>query len=240
VILAGVGMMGVRSVTLFLSERTQELSPGQSVSIPNAWLLRGVSGLTGASEQAELRALDAGQPAAGAGDGKAAAANDDPETRREQLIADLSVGQYLNLMVPDGQKIYLLGDSTPLYMPGKLARGELVYHVTWERSPLGELIRTLGDKPEEWTRELRARNVRWVVLNTSELARLRASGYYDKDVTPERVREWLELWADPVHSGQGVQVLFKLRSPPATPAAPVKKPSAGQARAPAANAGEPL
>ena len=239
VVLAGTGLMGVLCVTLFLSERTQEIAPGHSVGMPNAWLLRGVSGITGASEQSELRAIDAGLPTEAPPEtADRFAASIDPDTRREELIASLSVSQYVNLMVPDGQKVYLLGDSTPLYMPGKLARGELVYHVTWERSPLGELIRTLGDDPEAWTRELRAQNVRWVMLNLSELARLQASGYYDKAITPERVRGWLELWADPVHGGQGSsQVLFKLRAPPATPA---KTPGVGQAFIDAAAAGERL
>jgi len=242
VILAGIGLMGTLCVTLFLSERTQELAPGHSVSMPNAWLLRGVSGITGASEQEELHALDAGlatdTPSQPGGESQGSI---DPETRREELVASLSVPQYVNLLVPDGQKVYLLGDSTPLYMPGKLARGELVYHVTWERSPLGELIRTLGDDPEAWTRELRARNVRWVVLNLSELARLRASGYYDKAITPESVRQWLELWADLVHGRQGSsQILFKLRTPPTTPATPAKKAGAEQAGKDSAAAEERL
>lgn len=239
VILAGIGLMGTLCVTMFLSERTQEIAPGHSVGMPNAWLLRGVSGMTGASEQAELQALDAGllteTPSQIGGESQA---SNDPETRREELVATLNVPQYVNLLVPDGQKVYLLGDSTPLYMPGKLARGELVYHVTWERSPLGDLIRSLGDDPEAWTRQLRASNVKWVVLNLSELARLQASGYYDKAITPERVRQWLELWADPVHGGQGsAQILFKLRAPPASPTTPAKKPGAQQAGKSSAAAG---
>ena len=80
-ILAGIGLMGVLCVTLFLSERTQETAPGHSVGMPNAWLLRGVSGITGASEQLELQAIDAGLPTEAPPETAGrSAASPDPET----------------------------------------------------------------------------------------------------------------------------------------------------------------
>ncbi len=75
-------------------------------------------------------------------------------------------------------RIYLLGDATPLYL-----RPDIVYHTTWDRSPLGEIISASPDDQERWLRELGADGITHVLINRAELARLRASGWLDPSLT---------------------------------------------------------
>ncbi|VAX41235.1 hypothetical protein MNBD_PLANCTO03-957, partial [hydrothermal vent metagenome] len=88
--------------------------------------------------------------------------------------------------------VLLVGDSTPLYFgPG------VVYHTTYDTSPLGELMRTDPDDPEAWVRSLRDRGIGWLLVNTSELDRLQASGWYDPSVTTDAMRSLTETLGGP-------------------------------------------
>lgn len=100
----------------------------------------------------------------------------------------------LNLLPPAGG-VYLLGDATPLYFAVPA-----LYHTTWDRSPLGEAIRSAPDDPAAWTAALRSAGVRLVLVSFAELDRLHRSGWYDPAVTPEAVREWLRAEGRVVHS----------------------------------------
>ena len=115
---------------------------------------------------------------------------------------------------PD-ERVYLLGDATPFYYSVPV-----LYHTTYDRSPLGQAMRRAPADPDAWTRELRALGVRYVLYAPGEIRRLRASGWYDPIVTTDAVERWLAHSARPVHAPerQG-RVLFELRDPlPAEPA----------------------
>jgi hypothetical protein len=116
-----------------------------------------------------------------------------------------------------GELIYLLGDSAPFYFPGPL-----MYHTTWDHSPLGDAVRRHEGPAQEqaraWTQELRDRGISVVIINTSELARLSATGWYDPAVTPNLVRDWiradrLAVW--PIDDAG--RVLVRLGAAPGTP-----------------------
>lgn len=93
-------------------------------------------------------------------------------------------------------KLYLLGDSAPLYFIDAVGgpNTPVIYHTAWDRSPLGDAIRAALDSADghEWTASLRAQGIEFVLVNYNELGRLiEASGYYDKAVTIARVKQWL-------------------------------------------------
>lgn len=93
--------------------------------------------------------------------------------------------------------VYLLGDATPLYYLGATGGADagVVYHTTWDRSPLGDAIRARPEEPAAWTDALRGRGIGFVLINFDELDRLiEHDRYFDPDVTTARVRAWL---ADP-------------------------------------------
>lgn len=115
-----------------------------------------------------------------------------PAERRE-FFESAPPEAFVNLALPPGETVYLLGDSTPLYFTVPT-----LYHSTWDRSPLGEAMRRHPGDPGAWTRELRERGVRFVLFNPSEIERLHRSGaggpggsWYDPLVTTEAAAAWL-------------------------------------------------
>jgi hypothetical protein len=92
-----------------------------------------------------------------------------------------------------GETVYLLGGATPLYFTTPV-----VYHTTWDTSPLGALMRAYPDDPWQWASQLRADGIVFVLADYAELGRLRESGWYDELVTPEVVMAWLDVVAEPV------------------------------------------
>lgn len=94
--------------------------------------------------------------------------------------------------------VYLVGDGAPLYFgPG------VVYHTTFDTSPLGTLMRESPNDPAAWEKGLRALGIGWLIVNPGEIARLQRSGWYDPSVTPESVRDFAttqgvaeRLWRD--------------------------------------------
>jgi len=177
------------SVRRFLAERD-----GQ----PNIGLVPGVEGLNGrwygslsGQELAELGADAYLNVSRGA------------FQRRESAVVNTSLS-------PDPWRVYLLGDATPLYLASGERTGEIVYHTTWDRELLGDAIRAFPDDPHQWVDALAARGITHVLVNVSELRRLRGSGWYDPDVSPEaalRLCERLEPVAVWPQRGQG---LYKL------------------------------
>ncbi|MEM9083447.1 MAG: glycosyltransferase family 39 protein, partial [Planctomycetota bacterium] len=93
----------------------------------------------------------------------------------------------LAIMLPDRTDgLYLLGDATPLYMPDPL-----VWHTTWDRSPIAEAM----DNHEytKATETLRELGAGYVLINFGELQRLHRSGWYAPEVTVDRVQEFLRV-----------------------------------------------
>jgi len=104
-------------------------------------------------------------------------------TDREVEEPYLSAAGWCNTRPLDDGLVLLVGDSTPLYFgPG------VVYHTTYDTSPLGELLRATPADAAAIARGLRERGVGWLLVNDSELRRLHQSGWYDPDVTPDSVR----------------------------------------------------
>jgi len=90
--------------------------------------------------------------------------------------------------VKPGERLYLLGDSTPFYIPGPL-----VYHTTWDASPLGDAIRSTKESenaPFEWSGKLIDRGIGAVLINFSELGRLIESKWYDPAITRDVFMRW--------------------------------------------------
>ena len=104
-------------------------------------------------------------------------------TDRDAEDPGSSAAGWCNTRPPDDGLVLLVGDSTPLYFgPG------VVYHTTYDTSPLGELLRATPGDPDAVVGGLRAQGIGWLLVNDSELRRLHQSGWYDPDVTPESVR----------------------------------------------------
>jgi len=90
--------------------------------------------------------------------------------------------------VKPGETLYLLGDSTPFYVPGPV-----VYHTTWDASPLGEAVRSVKESesaPFEWSGKLLDRGIGAVLINFSELGRLIESKWYDPAITRDVFMRW--------------------------------------------------
>jgi hypothetical protein len=92
-------------------------------------------------------------------------------------------------------RLYMLGGATPMYFIG-----DVVYHTTWDTSPLGEAVRAYGDDPAAWTRAIREEGITHVLIDLREIGRLGMSGdvdahgerrgWYDPDVTTKRAIAW--------------------------------------------------
>lgn len=106
-------------------------------------------------------------------------------------------------------RISLLGDATPLYL-----KPDIVYHTTWDRSPLGDILRAFPDDPERWQPELAALGITHILINRAELARLRASGWLDPEVTEDAVTRLEAALGPPVARWpQRGQTLYPLGIP---------------------------
>lgn len=140
------------------------------------------------------------------------------ETRddRVKALRDLGPTAFVNQLWGEGAlgsgKVYLLGDSTPFYFAAPV-----LYHTTWDTSPIGAAIRDFPAQPRWWTRGLRDRGVTSVLINFSEVERLRRSGWYDPAVTPEVLLPWVETLA-PVRVWENLGVGLYLLPEPATDA----------------------
>lgn len=132
--------------------------------------------------------------------------------RRAELAPLLTPEACLNLTLGD-QGVYLLGDATPYYL-----RVRVIYHTTWDTSPLGRLMRDHPGDPAQWTRRLRNMGADYVLWNTREVDRLHRSGWYDPLVTNHAILDWLDRHAAPVQAWpDSGRYLFRLLDPDTTP-----------------------
>lgn len=114
-----------------------------------------------------------------------ARANPDERERTLELLAPtpwINLTQHARIT-----RLYLLGDSTPFYM-----QVPLLWHTTWEASPLGAALRAHQGDLAKAVRALAApppagHGVSHILINRDELARLRRDRWYDPDVTPDIV-----------------------------------------------------
>lgn len=130
---------------------------------------------------------------------------------RRTIDSNLSPTGYTRLALgPDAGTLYLLGDSTPLYFPSPL-----LYHTTYDASPLGELMAIYPGESSTWARVLWRMGIRHVLISMSELERLHdRSGWYDPHVTPAAAKGFLDEHAELIRAwpeqGRG---LYRLRAP---------------------------
>lgn len=186
--LATLACLALCSVSILLYARQ-----GQ----PNAALLGGPAAFTGRSLVHQLALL--------------------PEPERRRILSEIPPELFVNVtagsLLPTSQhgKLYLLGDSTPFYFTVPT-----IYNTTWDRSLLGDAMRTHPADPAAWTRELEAAGARYVLINFAELARLNQSGpgpssWYDPAVTPESTAAWAQTLGSPVAQWpQTGRYLFRL------------------------------
>ncbi|MCW5755475.1 MAG: hypothetical protein KIT24_12280 [Phycisphaeraceae bacterium] len=158
----------------------------QNDGMPNEHLVTGTQGLSGTLFRDSLRRL--------------------PEDERARVLAQSSDWRFVNLGLASGETVLLIGDATPFYL-----RRPVIYATTWDTSMLGRLMREQPDDPRAWTRAMRDRGVRYVLISFPELARLAASEWNDPLLTPARVAAWAHqagatVWRWP----HGVEVPMKI------------------------------
>lgn len=108
--------------------------------------------------------------------------NDYPQTDQQAIWESMGPIAATNLLVRSlpGARIALVGDATPLYFSAPV-----LYHTTWDASPIGEAIRN-GQSP---IARYQSEGVTHLLINFSELQRLSGLGWYDPEVSPAFVRE---------------------------------------------------
>lgn len=179
--LTALAMLEITATSYFLYTR-------ERLGHPNEALIFGPHEFTGQNLGRQLAAL--------------------PERERQRLIDNATPEMFVNLNAdalfprdPSGLRsgrLYLLGDSTPFYL-----QVPVLYHTTWDASPIGDAMRQHPADPAAWTRSLRADGVTHVLINFSELARLGRSGpagstWYDPTVTPDAVASWARTLGKPL------------------------------------------
>lgn len=110
-----------------------------------------------------------------------------PPNEIADVLGRASPELFINLGTPPDTRVFLLGDSTPLYFTRPL-----IYQTTYDTSPLGSL------EPEEWNRIFKQLKVDLVLVNLSEVRRLERSGWNPPGITVERVARWMQTYAAPV------------------------------------------
>ena len=176
--------LAASGILLFLREGTTTDAGAQ----PNAMLADGTGLRTGASAAALLRRTT-------------------NASEVEAIVNQLGPEAYVNLCLPPGSGVLLLGDATPLFYTRPV-----VYATTWDEHPLAKAMRERPDDEAAWSLALHARGVDFLVVNFSELARLGRSGYLDPALTPARVGAFLEHACVPVRQWDSSgQALFRLR-----------------------------
>jgi hypothetical protein len=185
---------------IFISQRAGH--PNQLLAVG------GVESLTGHAYARDFAQLSAGE--------------------QQKALLSLPPAPYINFSFAPDDAVYFLGIATPLYFLPAGGVPAVVYHTTWDRSPLGDAMRAHPDDPKAWTAAIRgSRNgapVEFVLADFDELARLASrtdqrDSWFDPDVTPERLRRWLaqecevvRAWTD---GASGGIYLFHLRAPKA-------------------------
>jgi hypothetical protein len=121
--------------------------------------------------------------------------------------AEASPEYFVNYALPDEALVYCVGGATPLYFTRPV-----LYHTTWDDSPLGLLVREHGDDHAAIAAGLRARGITHLLIDASELHRLQQDGWYDPLVTPDFVRDFALAQSRLVHTW-GHLTLVELHAP---------------------------
>lgn len=192
-----VGVAAVLVQSAFLLAVFRDAAPvtrpdGAEASAPNEYLVLGTPAFTGELSARSLREL---RP-----------------RERADLLARLDWPAAANLLAAPGEVVYLLGEARAFFV-----RPPVVYHTTWDASPLGDAIESAPEAgPNAWTRSLREQGIGMVVVSEPELARLIGKdGWYDPRVTLERVSAWVGSLGEPLWiRADGRVLIFRIGEAP--------------------------
>lgn len=168
-----LGAVVLAMLPAWLSAQSVVLYLRQRNANPNAGMVVGVDRFSGELTRAQMATMTPDERAA--------------------TLASAPPQVFVNLTVDPRETVYLLGDAAPLYYTGRV-----LYHTTWDRSPLGEAIEANPNNPSLWRRALRDRGVSWVLVNYAELVRYWESDWYDPRVSSERVEQFIATLGEPV------------------------------------------
>ncbi len=129
-----------------------------------------------------------------------------PSQRRSMSDRVAAIG--LNYALPDGAKILLVGDATPLYY-----RADVTYQTTWDRGPLSAAMRSRPDDPSAWLAELREQGFTHLLVAPTMLAIWERSGWNDPLITATRVLDMADRFADLQREFQGGELLYRVARP---------------------------
>lgn len=117
-------------------------------------------------------------------------------------------------------KLFLLGDATPLYY-----LCPVIYNTTWDRSVLGLAMEQHPDEPAAWTRAVQQTGATYILINHAEIERYRSTYGFDPAITRERLETWMLTLGEPtrVWNNARSQKVIELYEVPADKPAP--KPS---------------
>jgi hypothetical protein len=129
------------------------------------------------------------------------------EGDQRQFLTDAGPIVFCNFTSRQGDLLYLLGDATPLYHTEAV-----VYNTPYDSSLLGEAIAKDPESPGRWIDALHERGVTRVLVNYSELARLRKSGWLDPRITPEAVERSIAAFGQVERTwGEQSLVLYRIK-----------------------------
>lgn len=132
-------------------------------------------------------------------------------------LAGKSPYVYLNYpMRTSKNNIYLIGESTPFYIFNSIP---IIWHTTWDTSPLGVLIRKYPEQPTKWVSELHNKlNIDYLLVNFSELNRLsNKDHWYDPDLTTNNLQKILipatvqPLYQWPPQPMEPIYILYRIK-----------------------------
>ena len=127
-----------------------------------------------------------------------------PSERRRMSDSVAAIG--LNYALPEGAKILLVGDATPLYY-----RADVTYQTTWDRGPLSAAMRSHPDDPSAWLAELREQGFTHLLVAPTMLAIWERSGWNDPLITATRVLDMADRFANLQREFQGGERLYRVK-----------------------------
>jgi len=117
----------------------------------------------------------------------------------------------VNIVLPTGERVLMLGESAPLYY-----RAPIAYATTWDSNPLAQIIDEYPD-PSHWRTALRADGYQFILIDFNMLGRFHASGEGDPRLDPQSITQWLERECALIRPWPDLQrALYRL--PPSSPA----------------------
>jgi len=111
----------------------------------------------------------------------------EPSRFKTLRLGDVLAGDHAINYLPQNSKTLLIADaSRMLYI-----RNEVVYNSAFDRNVLGDVVRAVGDDPNNVLSELKNRGITHIWLHFSEFNRLTATYGYDPDVTDQLLKQLL-------------------------------------------------